>query len=264
MHLLYGIDLSTLLAHMAPKRANGADGDVNHTMLPSGSKLGHGKVYLLARGGGGGILDSFPCPLRSCLVPLNASWRCYISGQSEAQAKHPLPPLAKSGPVPHKDLWEEVVRITEQLGDHVKWLHTPSHIDTSSNSRADQLAEVGRRKSPLLFGLISARPRRHQEEEEPEEELVAKWEGWVPEELEPSALPRPAPLLHTPQRPMIGQHRDATPEHRPPLSPLWDIKVCAPVQISQKTMDAHTHTYFPPSDPETRRGDGNTPPLSPR
>ena len=48
----------------------------------------------------------------------------------------------------HRDLWEEILTVTEALGDEVKWLHTPSHVDISGNTRADHLADVGRRKSP--------------------------------------------------------------------------------------------------------------------
>ena len=110
------------------------------------------------------------CP--DCLLIVNG-----VLGWAQKWRRHAW--TNKSGPVLHRDLWEEILQLTERLGDEVKWLHTLSHIDTPGNSRADHLADVGRRKSPLLFGLISIHPRRQQEMEEeiPEEELVAEWEG---------------------------------------------------------------------------------------
>ena len=98
------------------------------------------------------------------------------------------------GPIRHRDLWESLLRLTEEYGAHVKWPHAPSHIETPGNTRADHLADVGRRQSPLLFGHISARPRRNEgpEEGESEEEWDAEWEGWEPRE-EPEAPDPPPP-----------------------------------------------------------------------
>ena len=78
------------------------------------------------------------------------------------------------GPIQHKDLWDTLLTLTEAAGPLVKWLHTPSHIDIPGNTRADHLADVGRRRSPLLFGHISAHPKR--QEEIPEGESK-KWAG---------------------------------------------------------------------------------------
>ena len=61
-----------------------------------------------------------------------------------------------SGLVKHVDLWIEILDLLQQLGDEVKWLHVPSHIGIKGNSDADQLADVGRHKSPLLLGHISS------------------------------------------------------------------------------------------------------------
>ena len=67
----------------------------------------------------------------------------------------------------------------------MKWLHTPSHIDILENTRADHLADMGRKRSPLLFGHISAHPRRQEEQAEVEldDELDLAWE-WEPSEEE--------------------------------------------------------------------------------
>ena len=64
----------------------------------------------------------------------------------------------KSGTVAHVDLWTQILHLVEKLGEAVKWLHVLSHIGIKGNGRADHLADVGRRRSPLLFGLISIRP----------------------------------------------------------------------------------------------------------
>ena len=53
-----------------------------------------------------------------------------------------------------------MLHLVEKLGEAVKWLHVPSHIGIKGNGQADHLADVGRRRSPLLFGLISIRPPR--------------------------------------------------------------------------------------------------------
>ena len=53
----------------------------------------------------------------------------------------------------HVDLWEQMLLST--CGHEVHWLQVPSHIGICGNHKADELADVGRRKSPLLFGHIS-------------------------------------------------------------------------------------------------------------
>ena len=63
--------------------------------------------------------------------------------------------VGSKGPVGHMDLWEAILHILEACGHVVHWLHIPSHIGINGNGRADQLADVGRRKSLLLFGHIS-------------------------------------------------------------------------------------------------------------
>ena len=101
--------------------------------------------------------------------------------------------VSKKGPIQHRDLWEALLGLTEAAGTQVKWLHTPSHIDIPGNTRADHLADVGRRQSPLLFAHLSAHPGRHevQEEVELDDEMDEVWE-WDPsgeeEDIDP---PRP-------------------------------------------------------------------------
>ena len=64
----------------------------------------------------------------------------------------------KSGAVAHVDMWTQISHLVEKLGEAIKWLHVPSHIGIKGNGRADHLADVGRRRSPLLFRLICIRP----------------------------------------------------------------------------------------------------------
>ena len=58
----------------------------------------------------------------------------------------------------HVDLWTQILHLVGKLGEAIKWFHVPSHIGIKGNGRADHLADVGRRRSHLLFGLISIRP----------------------------------------------------------------------------------------------------------
>ena len=143
------------------------------------------------------------------------------------------------GPMQHRDLWEQILTITERLGELVKWLHTPLHIEIPRNSRADHLADVGRQKSPL-HGQISAHPRCQEEpeEEEWEEEPIEGWEGWEPEADDEAPSQPPPPLagetatVHTIKTKWEGR-ADVSPGH-PPLSPLWDIAVCTPTQQAKR------------------------------
>ena len=64
--------------------------------------------------------------------------------------------VGSKGVVGNVDLWEAILLILEACGQctEVHWLHVPSHIGIRGNGRADQLAHVGLRESPLLFGHI--------------------------------------------------------------------------------------------------------------
>ena len=95
-------------------------------------------------------------------------------------------------PVQHR-VWELLLCLTEQLAKQVKWIHTSSHIKIPGNTRADHVADVGRRQSPLLFGQISVYPRRTEPEAAGfDEEWDEEWVGWELAE-EPKALGPPDP-----------------------------------------------------------------------
>ena len=59
------------------------------------------------------------------------------------------------GLVSHVDLWEEVLSLLVVCGHEVHWLQVPSHIGICGDHKADELADVGHRKAPLLFRHIS-------------------------------------------------------------------------------------------------------------
>ena len=169
------------------------------------------------------------CP--GCLLIVNG-----MLGWAQKWRRHGW--ATAKGPVQHKDLWEQLLCLIESLGTHVKWLHTPSHIEIPGNSRADHLADVGRRQSPLLYGQISIHPRRQEapQADMSDEEWEAGCEGWEPQEEpeDPCPPPKPCeePLQGTPQRQVQGE-RGWEPEPPPP-SPLWDIEVCTPVRVPKR------------------------------
>ena len=53
------------------------------------------------------------------------------------------------------DLWSQILATIEEPGAQVQWLHVPSHIGVVGNDKADLLADMGRRKSPLLRGYVT-------------------------------------------------------------------------------------------------------------
>ena len=63
--------------------------------------------------------------------------------------------VGSNGPVSHVDLWEEILSLLAVYGHEVHWLQVPSHIGIRGNHKADESTDVGRQKSPLLFGHIS-------------------------------------------------------------------------------------------------------------
>ena len=61
--------------------------------------------------------------------------------------------VGSSGPVSHVDLWEEILALLAVCGHEVHWLQVPSHIGICGNHEADEIADVGRRKSPSYLGI---------------------------------------------------------------------------------------------------------------
>ena len=71
-----------------------------------------------------------------------------------------------------------------RAGPAVRWLHVPSHVGIHGNTKADTLADMGRRRSPLLKGLVTA-ARRSEPPNDDELDDVSDLEEpplWSPEE----------------------------------------------------------------------------------
>ena len=138
----------------------------------------------------------------------------------------------KSGAVAHVDLWTQILHLVEKLGEAIKWLHVPSHIGIKGNGRADHLADVGRRHSPLLFGHISIRPPPMPEDEELDHEQEESIWGWEEEYVsQPASAPSEDMDAATP----TGSQQGTPAKPRsPPPTPLGDIEICTPIQVSKR------------------------------
>ena len=137
-----------------------------------------------------------------------------------------------TGDVAHADLWAQILELTDRYGTEIKWIHIPSHIGIWRNEKADQLADLSRRKSPLLFGRISVAPRREDEEEERElfEGEASVW-GYE-EEPPPSEEDHSPTPCRTPQTPQATPQRlVGIPSPEIIDSPLWDVEVCTPAMV---------------------------------
>ena len=100
------------------------------------------------------------------------------------------------GPVGHVDLWEQLLGEIEQAGAAVRWLHVPSHVGIVGNTHADTLADMGRRKSPLLRGYVTSARRPQQEgqaQEQEDESDLDEPPMFSPEERAASPPPRGTP-----------------------------------------------------------------------
>ena len=150
-----------------------------------------------------------------------------------------------SGSVKHVDLWELILELTDRLRDEVKWLHVPSHIGIKGNGRADHLADVGRRRSPLAFGHISICPPPPPDEEPLEQDEESLWVWEEAEFSQPRSL-EPAPWM--PETPLPALMRTLTGLHPTPPTPLWDIEICTPAQTQKKARyiaAGHSHPFQP-------------------
>ena len=74
---------------------------------------------------------------------------------------HQRPP--EPPPPPNFYLWEQLLQEIEQAGAAVRWMHVPSHVGIVGNTHADTLADMGRRKSPLLRGYVTTARRPQME-----------------------------------------------------------------------------------------------------
>ena len=133
------------------------------------------------------------------------------------------------GPVGYVDLWEQLLQEIERAGPAVRWLHVPSHVGIQGNTKADTLADMGRRQSSLLRGLVTA-VRRENPPSHDELEDVSDLEEvpvWSPEQ-KGGRQPQPPPSWTTtePQ----GSRADPPPAGKPATShaPLTSIGQAPP------------------------------------
>ena len=146
------------------------------------------------------------------------------------------------GPVGHVDLWEHLLQEIERAGPAVRWLHVPSHVGIQGNTKADTLADMGRRRSPLLEGLVTAvrreNPASHNEPDDVSDLEEAPL--WSPEEKgggEGGTAYPPPPPSRTATKPQ-GRGYDSPPaildvltpplQHRTGAVPLVDVEDCTP------------------------------------
>ena len=76
-----------------------------------------------------------------------------ITGKAQKWRRHDW--QGSAGPVGHVDLWTQLLHETESQGTAIQWQHVPSHIGVDGNTHADRLADIGRRRSPLLKGQVT-------------------------------------------------------------------------------------------------------------
>ena len=123
------------------------------------------------------------------------------------------PPVLRqtqSGPAQHDDLWTQVLDLLDTIGAEVQWLRIPSHIGIRGNERADNLADEGRRKSPLLQGLISVGPAEAEHESDDPSPPPNPWRCFTVSYLkQTSPCPPPPP---TPKAPR-SEHRTCRKVH---------------------------------------------------
>ena len=147
--------------------------------------------------------------------------------------------VGSNGPVSHVDLWEEILSLLEICGNEVRWLQVPSHVGIKGNHKADELADVGRRKSPLLFGHISVNMvGRVQVEEDGEEEFDEQsllGDEGEPADVEDLVAPttpvrQTGDALSTPVR-----HTPRAPTKRSGGTPLMDVEACMLLRLNKRS-----------------------------
>ena len=163
-----------------------------------------------------------------------------VHGKAQKWRRHKW--TGSAGPVSHVDLWTQVLDLIESAHSPTHWMHIPSHIGIKGNTRADHLADVGRRKSPLLFGHVSVSQTGQQQppDNDDVQSLADLLEEEAPELDEPP-LPESqlTPLRHTAEE-------YSTPP--PPPEPLADRHRHRTLKIAPR-----------PGTPNTRRDSHHTP-----
>ena len=78
--------------------------------------------------------------------------------------------VTNKGPVLNVELWVELLEMLDVARAAYEWIKVPRHVQLDGNERADTLAELGRKASPLyaranrrshlLLTLVAASPER--------------------------------------------------------------------------------------------------------
>ena len=175
-----------------------------------------------------------------------------VHGKAQKWRRHKW--TGSAGPVSHVDLWTQVLDLIESAHSPTHWMHIPSHIGIKGNTRADHLADVGRRKSPLLFGHVSVSQTGQQQppDNDDVQSLADLLEEEAPELDEP---PLPESQL-TPLRHTAEEYSTPPPPPRTPRrpTPSQDIEDCTPARNPKypKRFTPHTVAYTPLSNLRAR------------
>ena len=65
--------------------------------------------------------------------------------------------VTTKGPVLNVDCWMDLLELLDALVATYEWIKVPSHVQLEGNERADTLAELGRKSSPL-YARAGCRP----------------------------------------------------------------------------------------------------------
>ena len=97
--------------------------------------------------------------------------------------------VLSQGPMINVDLWVELLGLPEEPRATCIGVKVPSHVDLEGNDKADHLAELGRRSSPLFLTVQHPMPA-------PRIPLQFPWGlGGRGDSVEPKTLAEPTPLM---------------------------------------------------------------------
>ena len=66
--------------------------------------------------------------------------------------------MTNKGPLLNVDLWIDLLELLDQAFASYEWIKVLSHVQVEGNERADALAELGRKSSPL-YARVSRQPQ---------------------------------------------------------------------------------------------------------
>ena len=103
------------------------------------------------------LLGSLPCHILKLLIATDSDYLC--SGiQGPVYKWQAGNWCTQKGLVPNADLWERLLHLISASHALLQWVWVHSHVEVSGNERADELAECGRKSSPLAVSLAPLPP----------------------------------------------------------------------------------------------------------